>query len=269
MENSPQNYFKVGLFLTVGLVAILVSILLLGGDRAILKNHVSVYAVMDNVQGLNKGSVVSVSGFVVGNIKEISFSPEKKALVVEMKIQQDYIHRITKGSIADIRTQGALGDKYIYISPGLPTDTPLNDGDYIETSKSADLMDIISQKAGEAGKIFEIIEEVHKLAKIINADGRSEKIITNIVEASQNFKVTSEETKKLVSEIRNGNTEKLKETIQHLNNVMAKLDKGEGTLGALINDPSLHERLKAIIGADSRKQSMQSLIRDSIEKSKP
>jgi len=267
MENTTQNHLKVGIFLTVGLVAVLTSVLLLGGDRALLKNHVNIYAAMENVQGLNKGSVVSVSGFVVGNIKDISFSPEKKSLIVQLKIQEEYIHRITKGSTVDIRTQGALGDKYVYISPGNPEEPALTDGEFLETAKSSDLMQIISEKAGEAGKIFEIIDEIHKLAKAINADGRSEKMIVNFVEASENLKATSIETKKLIAELRSGNTDKIKEAITHLNNVMAKLDKGEGTLGALINDPALHERLKSIMGADSRKQSIQSLIRNSIEKS--
>jgi len=267
MENNAQNQLRVGLFLAAGLVAILTTILLLGGDRALLKNHVTIYATMDNVQGLNKGSVVSLSGFTVGNIKEIKFSPEKKSLVLKLKIQEEFISKITKGSAADIRTQGALGDKYIYITPGDSSQPALAEGDFLETAKSSDFMGIISEKGGEAAKIFEIIEEVHKLTKVINADGRSEKIVVNLVEASQSFKQTAEETKKLIAELRNENPAKVKEAITHLNNILAKLDKGEGTLGALINDPTLHERLKAVIGADSRKQSIQSLIRHSIEKS--
>jgi phospholipid/cholesterol/gamma-HCH transport system substrate-binding protein len=267
MENNTQNQLRVGLFLAAGLVAVLVTILLLGGDRALFKKHVTIYATMDNVQGLNKGSVVSVSGFTVGNIKEIKFSSERKALVLKMKIQEEFIGRITKGSSADIRTQGALGDKYVYIAPGEPNEKPLEDGDFLETAKSTDLMGIISEKGGEATKIFDIIDEIHRLTKIINADGRSEKIITNLVEASQNFKQTADETKKLVAELRGENPAKVREAVNHLNNVLAKIDKGEGTLGALINDPTLHERLKVIIGADSRKQSIQSLIRNSIDKS--
>lgn len=267
MESNWKSQMQVGIFLAIGLIAVLVSILLLGGDRAFFKKHVILYAQLEQVQGLNKGSIISVSGLTAGNVRDISFSTEKKSLVVTMRIQEEYLSRITKGSIADIRTQGALGDKYIYITPGDPTASPLKDQDFVETAKSSDIFGIISEKGGEAAKIFEIIDEVYKLTKIINYEGRSDKLMTNLVEASQNFKSTTEETKKLISELRTNNSSKIKEAVDHLNSVMAKLDKGEGTLGALINDPSLHERLKALLGSDSRKNSIQSLIRTSIEKS--
>lgn len=267
MENHAANQLRVGIFLTIGLVAILVTILLLGGDRALFKKHVTIYASMNNVQGLNEGSVVSVSGFVVGNIRKIEFSPEKKALILHLKIQEEFVNRITKGSTIDIRTQGALGDKYVFITPGEPQEPPLKEGDYLETAKSTDLMEIISEKGGEAAKIFEIINEVYRLTKIINADGRSEKIVLNFVEASQSLKSTANETQKLIAELRGENPAKIKQAVQHLNSILGKLDRGEGTLGALINDPTLHERIKVLVGADSRKQSMQSLIRNSIEKS--
>jgi phospholipid/cholesterol/gamma-HCH transport system substrate-binding protein len=267
MENQFSSQMKVGIFLTVGLAGMLLTILLLGGEKGLFKSHAKLYVVMDQVQGLNKGSVVSVSGFTVGNVSEMTFSAERKALVVTMKVQEEYLSRITKGSLADIRTQGALGDKYIYITPGDPAAEPLKDGDFLDAAKNTDLMGIISEKGGEATKVFDIINEVYKLTKIINEDGRSEKLIINLVEASQNFKEMSAETKMLLAELRKESPEKLKQALKHFNNVMAKIDRGEGTLGALVNDPALHERLKTIIGADSRKKAIQSLIRSSIEKS--
>jgi phospholipid/cholesterol/gamma-HCH transport system substrate-binding protein len=267
VENHLSNQMKVGMFLAAGLAGLLITVVFLGGEKGLFKTHVKLYVVMDQVQGLNKGSVVSVSGFTVGNVSEMTFSTERKALIVTMKIQEEYLTRITQGSTADIRTQGALGDKYIFINPGDPAAPPLKNGDHLEAAKSTDLMAIISEKGGEAAKIFDIINEVHKLTKIINEDGRSEKIVTNLVDASQSFKITAEETKQLLTEIRKENPEKLKAALKHFNNIMAKLDRGEGTLGALINDPTLHERLKSIIGADTRKKSIQSLIRSSIEKS--
>jgi phospholipid/cholesterol/gamma-HCH transport system substrate-binding protein len=47
---------------------------------------------------------------------------------------------------------------------------------------------------------------------------------------------------------------------------MGKLDRGEGTLGALINDPSVHNQLKAMLGGSPRKNHVKSLLRTSIEK---
>lgn len=265
-DSQTQNQLKVGVFIAAGLFAILVTILLLGGDKAFFKKHVFLYAELQQTQGLDRGSIVSLAGVVIGNIAEINFSDERKALVVKMKVQEEYLPRITKSALADIRTQGALGDKFIFISPGDAKDPILQNGDFVTTTKTTDIMGMIAEKGNEASKVFDIINEMYKLTKIINADGRSEKLMINFVEVSQNLKATTEETRKLIADLRGQNPAKVKESIEHLNSVLAKLDRGDGTLGALINDPSLHDRLKAIIGADNHKQAVQSLIRTSIQK---
>ena len=60
--------------------------------------------------------------------------------------------------------------------------------------------------------------------------------------------------------------EKLEKSVEKLDSVLTKIDKGQGTLGALINDPSLHQQLKALIGGSARKDHVKSLLRTSIEK---
>lgn len=267
MDSNRNHQLRVGLFIFLGLVAVLASILALGGNKSLFKSFVTLRVQMDQVQGLNEGSVVSVTGIPVGNVREISFSEEKKSLVVEMKVDKRFLGRITKGSTAEIRTQGALGDKFVYITPGDPKEQVLKDGDFLETAPNTDLMGILSERGGEASKVFEIIDEIHKLAKTINKDGRSEKIIENLTETTASLKVTANEAKQLIAELRGQNPAKIREAIEKLNSILAKVDSGEGTLGALINDSSLHDQLKSFLGGDQRKKYMKSIIRSSIEKS--
>jgi phospholipid/cholesterol/gamma-HCH transport system substrate-binding protein len=46
-----------------------------------------------------------------------------------------------------------------------------------------------------------------------------------------------------------------------LNSILAKLDTGEGTLGLLVNDPSLYEDLKRLVGGAQRSTVVRTLIR--------
>ncbi len=41
-------------------------------------------------------------------------------------------------------------------------------------------------------------------------------------------------------------------SLTHLEAVLKKVDKGEGTLGALINDPTLYEDMKLLLGGAKR-----------------
>jgi phospholipid/cholesterol/gamma-HCH transport system substrate-binding protein len=45
-----------------------------------------------------------------------------------------------------------------------------------------------------------------------------------------------------------------------LNSILAKIDAGEGTLGLLLNDPTLYEELKLLVGGAGRSTVVRSLI---------
>lgn len=46
----------------------------------------------------------------------------------------------------------------------------------------------------------------------------------------------------------------------HLNSILGKVDAGEGTLGLLLNDPTLYEELKILVGGANRSTVVRSLI---------
>jgi len=47
----------------------------------------------------------------------------------------------------------------------------------------------------------------------------------------------------------------------HLDSILAKIDRGEGTLGLLVSDPSLYEEMKALVGGANRSAVVKTLIR--------
>lgn len=264
MESTGSHQTRVGMFLLIGLVAAMVSIIALGGDKSLFTTYYRLNAKLNQVQGLNKGSIVSLSGMTVGNIEDIGFNSENQ-LVAIMKIDKKYQKRIAKDSTVEIRTQGALGDKFIYINPGDISVGIADNGDGLSAATSNDLMGIISEKGAEAGKIFDVISEVHKFMKAINADNRSEQMFKNFTEASLNLKEMSAEAKLLIAELRKENSESISGSMKKLEKIMTKIDRGEGTLGALINDPSLHEQLKSFLGNNTKKKYLNSVLQNSLE----
>ena len=45
-----------------------------------------------------------------------------------------------------------------------------------------------------------------------------------------------------------------------LNSILAKIDRGEGTLGLMLNDPTLYEELKILVGGANRSRVVRSMI---------
>lgn len=261
-----NHQLRTGFFVFIGLTLLLLSLFVVGGGE-MMKSYVTMHASFDQVQGLAPGSVVSLSGVRVGNVDKIDFLPQENRLDVLMKIDKNYLPKITDGAQVEIRTQGALGDKYVYIIPGSPTSPAMKAGDHIPAATSTDLMAIISEKGGKAGEIFDIISEVHQITKSLSADGRLDTVMSNLAVATKDFREAANNSKKLLAQVRPEDMKNMSQAMTHMDKILAKIDQGQGTLGALINDPALHDSLKSLIGGQDRKKTIKTLIRSSIEKS--
>ncbi|MFN7825238.1 MAG: MlaD family protein [Pseudobdellovibrionaceae bacterium] len=266
METNLKNQLQTGLFVLIGIGIILFSIISLDGDKWFLTQKTRVYAEFQEVQGLANGSVVSLSGLTVGNVESIQYLTENKVLRVTLKIEKSALAMIPSDSRVEIRTQGALGDKYIMIMPG-QANTFLTENSQLQTDKSKDLIGVIAERGKEADKVFEIINELYVMTKTMNHEGRFEKIMSNFQDAASELRQTAKESRLLISEIRHENPKKISDSLEKMDRILGKIDRGEGTLGALINDPSLHDSLKGLLGTSERKSNMKSLIRTTIQKS--
>lgn len=263
MESSFNKQVKVGIFILIGLIAILGSVFMLGADKAFFKTYVKLHAHFDQVQGLAEGSVVSFSGINIGNVAEINIVPEQNLIDVVLSVDKKFMPRVTEGSLVEIRTQGALGDKFVFVIPGDPKAKPLQDGSLIEVAKATDLFGILSSRGSEAEKVFDIINEMYRFSKTLNANDRTDKILANLTSATQKIDRTAAAAQKIAESFSDN---KMKSSIEHLDSVLGKLDRGQGTLGALINDSSVHDQLKSMLGGSARKNTIKSLMRTSIEK---
>lgn len=257
METSLSKEIKVGIFALIGVILFCVSIVILGGNRVFTSSY-ELKVRFPQVQGLAIGSVVSLTGVQIGNIKSIAFLKDSTDVEVTISVNESMRSRITEGSKASVKTQGALGDKYIYVEPGPAEAKPIADNGVLETDRTPDFLDLIASKGAEMGEIVNVIKEVRQLFENINKDGRSAQLVKNMVVASDEFSQTMKEARETFRVMRT-------ETFAPMASIMKKVDRGDGTMGALINDPSLHNRISNFFGEQPRNKFLKPMIRDSIQ----
>ena len=148
-----MTQIKVGVFLIAGLAVLLGSIFVLGSNKSMFQEVVEVRSYFDSVQGLNTGAVVSLSGLKVGNISRINFDESKNLVEVVVRIDTEFQKKIKKDSRVEIRTQGALGDKYLYITPGTTTAESIKNGDELKSDYGNDILSILNKRGSEGEKI--------------------------------------------------------------------------------------------------------------------
>jgi phospholipid/cholesterol/gamma-HCH transport system substrate-binding protein len=133
----------VGVFVCIGMLAVGYLTIKLGRMEMFQSESYLVSARFQNVAGLKSGSSVEIAGVPVGRVSAIKVNPENFAAIVEMKIDKGVA--LTDDTIASVKTQGLIGDKYIKLSPG-GSDKVLQPGEtMLETESAVDIEELISK----------------------------------------------------------------------------------------------------------------------------
>ncbi|NOQ46946.1 MAG: outer membrane lipid asymmetry maintenance protein MlaD [Desulfobulbaceae bacterium] len=144
MYNSRFEIF-VGIFLVLGLLAFgwlalqLGEVPWLSAGRTYILN-----AEFNNISGVKSGADIRIAGVLVGTVRDLSLSEDDLAIVA---MQIDKKVQVPMDSIASVKSQGIIGDKYIQISLG-GDEEYFQPGDLIlDTESSVDLESLISKFA--------------------------------------------------------------------------------------------------------------------------
>lgn len=268
MKTTWEHQKRVGIFVAIGLVIICLSIFFIGGNE-IFKSTTPFKAHFSQIQGLTTGSVISLSGIKVGNIQDLNFISHQNAVEVTFTIDQEFSSKITEGSQIEIRTQGALGDKYLFITPGPVENKPLAENSLIPAAPQTDLISVLSEKGDRAAVLFEILENLQKITQSLVLDNKLAKIPAQTEKVLLQLSQSLTESHKLLRDLRGpdptDSSSKIARIVDKAERIMNKLERGEGSLGALINDSSLHDQLKNLLGAQNPSQQTRSLLRTSIK----
>ena len=257
MDKKLANNLIVGVFILVGFAGFLFVLFTFKGGKGIFSRDYTLFGKFSNVKGLNFGSEVSLAGLRVGTVNKIRIAPEStKELVVEFTVSKEMFDKIREDSIATIKTTGVLGDKYIEISIGDPTKPGLAANTFIRCEEPADFF-------SKTGNVVENISSQFK------AGSNFDQLIGNLNRVSANLASLTDEmrTKKgLLYEVTQGKSgENFSRATENLAGIMTKINKGEGTLGSLINDPTVYEDLKALMGGAKRSAILNYFMRSFIQ----
>ncbi|MDD5021147.1 MAG: MlaD family protein [Endomicrobiaceae bacterium] len=251
-----NNESKLGLFVTLGIIAIAVSIMLLGNFD--FKSKYIVNAYFDNASGLPKKAKVKIAGVDVGHINNIILENEKAKIILNISSGV----KLYSDASATIVATGIIGTKYIEIIPGTSTNRMLKDGDTINTVGARSVEDMIANVVDQVSKVLgnvssgineeffkNLSDTVKNLKKVSQTIADKEKEIAQVITNFNKFSGDlAEITSKNKEDIRNIVLEIKKVSLQ-LDEFMTKINKGKGTIGTLVNDEEMATELKQTISS--------------------
>lgn len=141
--------FRIGLFVVAGLAALFAGVFLIGSRESLFQRTYSLQAQFQNVAGLADGADVRVGGLHQGSVKHIQLPnrPDGKVTVV-MDLNPDTRNVLKQDSVASIKSEGLIGDKYVEISFGSDQAAPLKNGDTIQSQPPLDISNLVKKADG-------------------------------------------------------------------------------------------------------------------------
>ena len=249
-----SNELRLGIFVTIGIFAILLTIMLLGNYSLTSKYIINSY--FDNTAGLPKKAKVKIAGVNVGNIKDIVLEngKAKVILVIDRNI------KIYSNASAKIVSMGIIGTKYIDINPGTSTNKLLEHGGTINTSTEKSLEEMVENATQKINvllanaceglnkqffqNLYDTVENLKKVSKNIS---NKEKQITQIIKNFNNFSANLQEiTSKNKDDIRDIVIQ-LKTVSEKIDTIINKINSGNGTIATLINDEQMSKNIKETV----------------------
>lgn len=144
MKQNGLELF-VGLFMVAGFLAFGYLALHLGEVPLFSAGKTYlVTAEFDNISGVKKGAAVQIAGVVVGQVQRTWLGEDELAHVA-LQIDKDV--KVPVDSMASVKSQGIIGDKYIQLTLG-GDEKLMKEGDVLtDTESSVDLESLISKFA--------------------------------------------------------------------------------------------------------------------------
>ncbi len=141
MKKYPKET-AVGIFVFLGLMAIVYMSVKLGDVQMFSDDHYHVQASFNDITGLRVKAPVEMMGVPIGYVDNIRLDLENQKAVLTLSIEKKIV--LLDDAIASVKTSGLIGDKYVKITPGGVGDPIEPGGIIIETESAIDIEDLIS-----------------------------------------------------------------------------------------------------------------------------
>lgn len=283
-QNTMEQYLvRLGIFTAIG-VAIIIGFSFFVNDQPFWYracNNVDI--TVDDATGLRRKSPVKTLGLDIGYIRQVTLSDDR--VVVSVCVTAPV--KLRSDTRAYVRSIGFLGDRFLELKPVEVLDEQSEGADkvsgfekviqfvmdaFIPPAEAADAhaASLISTaeaatahaqspKTLTASREAELTDTMKKVGKLVDQltllvkDFRKattkvefKELIGNLNGALKNMADLLEPEGQLTRDLRVA-MDKLKDTLSHAEEVMAKVKRGEGSVGKLVNNDELYDEAKAAL----------------------
>lgn len=238
MAKSTSQKVKVGIFIVTGTILLIIGLYFIGARQHMFSKNIKLYAVFDNVKGLQTGNNVRYSGINVGTVEKIEMK-EEGVIIVEMSVEEKTANFIKKNAVASITSDGLVGSMVMNISPGNQQEnTVVISGDTIKSQMTVDTDDMLSTLNTTNENVSLMTT---KLLRIINdiLDGKG--TLGTLISDT----LISSDISKSMAELKK-TTEGASRAVSNVNEIISKIQYDKSAAAVLLSDPASAGQIRKV-----------------------
>lgn len=234
---TPVRLAGVGMFVLAGLLLFAIALFMIGERQLAFAERFAVYTEFATITGLQPGAIVRVSGAPAGSVTDIEPPADPDAKFrVRLEITEDLHQLVRTDSVAAIQTEGLVGGSFLAVSTGTRTAPEASEGSTIPSREPFLLADLFQQMSDTIGKVNATVDDLGAGIKKTLAS-----IDTTVDSADVLIDDVSDDVKVLVSTSARITSDAAQ--------IAEGIRKGEGTIGRLLKDDELYQRVTTIAGS--------------------
>lgn len=238
MAKSTSQKIKVGILVIVGTVLLISALYFIGKQQHLFSKNMPVYAVFDNVNGLQIGNNVRYSGVNVGTVDAIEMV-EGGMINVKFSVEENTAKFIRKDAVASIGSDGLVGSMVINIQPGKDSNAGvIVAGDIIQSVNKVSMDDMLATLSVTNENVALLSADLLKITKEILEGKGTVGTLINDTTMAQDILITVAALRKT--------SEDASLAISRINNIIAKINYDESTAAVILSDTAAANQVRAV-----------------------
>ena len=158
----------VGIFILLGIVILVVAVFTLGGQKKTFVKGYTVNAVFDDVNGLQAGNNVWLSGVKIGTVHRISFYNNTKVLVA-LNLDKSIAQHIRKDAFAKIGSESFIGNKIVVIYGGTNATPQMPENGFLNVEKATSTDEMLATLQSNNQNLLAITSSFKSISRKIDS----------------------------------------------------------------------------------------------------
>lgn len=237
-EVNTRKRLAVGIFISIGLAILLVTVFTIGGQHKTFVKMFHLHVIFDDVQGLQSGNNIWLSGMKVGTVGRIAFYGNSQVEVI-LNIEEKAQPHIRKDSKARISTDGLVGNKIVIIDGGSDSAPAIANNDRLNAEHLAGTQEMFATLQASGSNLLEITGNLKAISKKIS-DGQG--TLGQLI----NDPSIADKMRSSIEHLRTASAGS-EAMIANLENFSERLRRSDGLANQLITDTTVFSRLKGAI----------------------